>query len=485
MRHQVPRRVLHTRRQMRRSGTVALLVCSLVLAACSSSPRVETAAFLPTPIVADPPPTTTTTTTAPPTTTTATTVVARVAATPKPKARPTPTTVPKPLGLRANLDALWTRASPSSCLVVSRGGRVLFERGPDLPLVPASTLKVATAAAVLRRLKPADRLRTSVVAATAPVDGTVAGDLWLVGGGDPLLGTAPWAAHFTRQPQVYTSLELLADRVVAAGVREVAGRVSGDDSRYDQVRYVSSWPASYVKESEIGPLSALWVNDGFRVWTGSLAPFPDPPAGAAEVFTDLLRARGVNVHEAATSGTAPDGGVKVATIDSPTIGELATQMVRESDNGTAELLVKELGLRVAGEGSTAAGTAVVLQTLARLGLPVAGVRPMDGSGLDRNSTLTCRLLVALLDAEGAGGILDRALPVAAQTGTLFRRFLGTPVAGRLRAKTGSITGVAALAGRVLSPSGDELTFAFLQNGRPWPAAKALQDQLGHILALEP
>jgi D-alanyl-D-alanine carboxypeptidase/D-alanyl-D-alanine-endopeptidase (penicillin-binding protein 4) len=193
----------------------------------------------------------------------------------------------------------------------------------------------------------------------------------------------------------------------------------------------------------------------------------------------------VTVREVASSGTAPDGAAKVATVDSPTIGELVTQMVRESDNGTAELLVKELGLRVAGEGSTAAGTAVVLETLGRLGLPVSGMRALDGSGLDRNSTLTCRLLVALLDLEGAGGIIDRALPVAAQTGTLFRRFLGTPVAGRLRAKTGSIKGVAALTGRVLSPSGDELTFAFLQNGLPWPAAKALQDQLGHILALEP
>jgi D-alanyl-D-alanine carboxypeptidase/D-alanyl-D-alanine-endopeptidase (penicillin-binding protein 4) len=389
------------------------------------------------------------------------------------------------VGLRATLDALWTRTSPSSCVIVSRGGRVLYERAPDMPLVPASTLKVATAAAVLHRLSPTDRLRTSVVAAATPVDGTVAGDLWLVGGGDPLLGTAPWAAHFTRQPQVYTSLELLADRVVAAGVREVAGRVTGDDGRYDRVRYVPTWPESYIKESEIGPLSALWVNDGFRVWTGSLAPFPDPASGAAEVFTDLLRARGVTVREGPGSGTAPDGAAKVATVDSPTVGELVTQMVRESDNGTAELLVKELGLRVAGEGSTAAGTSVVLDTLGRLGLPVSGVRVRDGSGLDRNSTLTCRFLVALLDAEGAGGILDRALPVAAQTGTLFKRFLGTPVAGRLRAKTGSITGVAALTGRVVGPSGEELTFSFLQNGLPWPAARALQDQLGHILALEP
>jgi serine-type D-Ala-D-Ala carboxypeptidase/endopeptidase (penicillin-binding protein 4) len=470
---------------MRRVVTVPVMVGLLVLAACSSGGGVQSAAMLPTPMVPIIEATTTTTTTTPPTTTTtAHRVVAQVA--PKPKPRPTPTTAPAPKDLRGQLDALWTRTTPSSCVMVSKGGRVLYERGPDLPLIPASTLKLATATALLRRIDSGQRLRTSVVAAADPVEGRIAGDLWLVGGGDPVLGTAPWAAHFTRQPQLFTPMEVLADRVVAAGVREIAGRVTGDDSRYDRVRYVSTWPASYAKESEIGPLSALTANDGFRVWSGgSLVPFADPAAGAAAVLTDLLRARGVMVGGEAGSGDAPAGTSSLASIDSPTIGELAAQMVRESDNGTAELLVKELGRRVAGQGSTAAGTAAVMETLGQRGLPLPGVRVMDGSGLDRASNVTCRLMVRLLEVEGPGGIIDRALPVAGQTGTLFKRFLGSPVAGRLRAKTGSINGVAALAGRVVSPSGEELTFAFLQNGQPWPKAKALQDELGHILALTP
>jgi D-alanyl-D-alanine carboxypeptidase/D-alanyl-D-alanine-endopeptidase (penicillin-binding protein 4) len=469
---------------VRRSGTVFLLLCSLVLSACASRAPVAEVAYFATPVVPDPPPATTTTTAAPPpTTTTAASVTPRVAATPRQK--PAVTTAPEPTDLRGLLDAFWAKTSASSCVMVSLGGRVLYERAPDLPLVPASTLKLATAAGVLNRLKPGDRLRTSVASASTPVEGRLAGDLWLVGGGDPVLGTAAWAAHFSRQPQLYTPLEVLADRVVAAGVREVTGRVTGDDSRYDRVRYVPTWPHSYIRESEIGPLSALSVNDGFRVWTGSLVPFADPAAGAAEVFTELLRARGVVVRGEAGSGEAPEKTVKVATIDSPTIAELVAQMVRESDNGTAELLIKELGLRVTGRGSSAAGAAVVHDTLTRLGLPTSTLRVMDGSGLDRASALTCRLLVSLLDSERAGGIIDRALPVAAQTGTLWKRFLATPVAGRLRAKTGSINGVAALAGRVTGPAGEELTFAFVQNGKPWPAAKALQEELGHILTLAP
>ena len=118
-------------------------------------------------------------------------------------------------------------------------------------------------------------------------------------------------------------------------------------------------------------------------------------------------------------------------------------MLRESDNGTSELLVKEIGLQVAGEGSTAAGTRVVLETLRLLGLPTVGVKVVDGSGLDPGNSVTCRLLVTLLDAQGSGGTIDRALPVAGQTGTMSKRFLATPVAGRLRAKTGSIKGIAA------------------------------------------
>ncbi|HSH22776.1 MAG TPA: D-alanyl-D-alanine carboxypeptidase, partial [Acidimicrobiales bacterium] len=126
----------------------------------------------------------------------------------------------------------------SACLLVTEGAHVLFERSADQPLMPASGMKLVTAAAALERLGPDERLRTEVVAVAAPTAGVIDGDLWLVGGGDPVLGTGPWAASFIRQPQLHTSLEELADRVVDAGVTEVRGRVVGDDSRYDRQRQV-------------------------------------------------------------------------------------------------------------------------------------------------------------------------------------------------------------------------------------------------------
>lgn len=377
-----------------------------------------------------------------------------------------PALLARPVGtarLVQNLQEIVASSPPSACLVVTQGGRVLFEQFPDQPLIPASGLKLLTAVSVIRHLDPGERLRTSVVSAHPPVGGVVEGDLWLVGGGDPVLGTAAWAGHLNRQPALFTPLEVLADRIVAAEVSEIRGRVVGDESRYDASRYVPGWPERYVADNEIGPLSALSVNDGFQAWEPRAIAFADPAAGAAGVLTGLLRERGVTVTGEPAAGSA-EGTTPVASIDSPTVAELVGQMLRESDNGTAELLVKELGLRVAGAGTTAAGVGVVSETLATLGLPTAGLSVLDGSGLHPGDQVTCRLLHDLLGATAEGGPVDAGLPVAGTSGTLATRFVGTPVSGQLRAKTGSIRGVTSLSGFARTSTGEELTFSSIING---------------------
>ena len=402
--------------------------------------------------------------------------------------RRVPSLLAQPIGTARLIQALQGLADSvpaSACLLVTEGARVLFERAADQPLAPASGMKLLTAAAVIERLGPDQRLRTDVVAAEPPVEGVVEGDLWLVGGGDPVLGTAAWAASFPRQPQLYTSLEDLADRVVAAGVREVRGRVMGDDSRYDRVRYVTTWPERYVADNEIGPLSALSVNDGFAEWEPKAVAFVDPPAGAAGVLGELLRQRGVAVAGEPGAGAAPTGARAVAGIDSPTIAQLVGQMLRESDNGTAELLVKELGVRERGSGTTASGTEVVAASLAAMGLPTGGVAVRDGSGLDPANRASCRLLHDLL-AAGDDGPVDDGLPVAGSSGTLSRRFLDFPVSGRIRAKTGSLRGVASLSGFAATLGGFELTFSSIVNGVDrFDDGLPLQDALGTALVRYP
>jgi len=376
-----------------------------------------------------------------------------------------------------------------ACLSVrAPGGGAIFDENPALALIPASTMKLETATAALARLGPGSHLTTEVRAGAAPAAGTIAGDLWLVGQGDPLLATADFAsvAGYHDQPRLATSMEALADRVVAAGVHSVAGRVMGDESRYDTERYLASWSRSYAADGEIGPQSALTVNDGFVEWRPKAVPAPNPATNAAAVLTALLRGRGVGVAGEPGEGRAPAPGAVVATIDSPPLGDVVGAMLGESDNLAAELLVKELGARFGGAGTTAAGLGVVRGALASLGPVAAGVASVDGSGLDRSDRLTCDALQTTLAQGGEGGELGRNLPVAGRNGTLARRFVGTPAAGRIRAKTGSLRGVNALGGWATTVDGRSLQFALMANDLPNEAAgTALEDQVVSALAVWP
>ncbi len=375
-----------------------------------------------------------------------------------------------------------------ACLSVrDPDGRTVFAQNPTVALIPASTLKLETATAALARLGAGSHFTTEVRAGSAPVGGAVTGDLWLVGGGDPLLATADYAAvaGYRNQPRLATSMEALADRVVAAGVRQVGGRVVGDESRYDTQRYLPSWSPTYASLGEIGPQSALAVNEGFAQWQPQAVPSPAPATNSAAVLTALLRARGVTVGSDAGEGRAPAAPV-VASIDSPSLGEVVGVMLAESDNMAAELLVKELGARIAGAGTTAAGLTVVRDTLGSLGIGVDGLASVDGSGLDRSDRLTCDTLQATLAHGGEGGELGRSLPVAGRNGTLARRFTGTPAAGKVKAKTGSLKGVSSLSGWAATADGRSLQFALIANDLPNDASgTGLEDRVASALAVWP
>ncbi|HET7487355.1 MAG TPA: D-alanyl-D-alanine carboxypeptidase/D-alanyl-D-alanine-endopeptidase [Acidimicrobiales bacterium] len=394
--------------------------------------------------------------------------------------------------LRAQLEAALAnptlgQAAASSCLVVHQGPRSVVALRAGAELIPASNLKILTATAALARLGPDERFVTEVRASAPAAGGVVDGPLWLVGGGDPLLATADYAAHFENQPQVYTPLESLADAVVAAGVREVRGGVVGDESRYDSQRYIPTWKPTYITDFESGPASALDVNDGFVSFAPLHVAAPQPDLHAATVFATLLQARGVTVAGGPAEGRAPAATAVVASVPSPPLRDVVGEMLRESDNQTAELLVKELGHRFAGSGTTAAGLGVVRDTLAGLGLPVSQLSTVDGSGLDRSDRATCGLLLAAVDRAGPAGPLAAGFPVAGRDGTLAKRFAGNPAAGRLRAKTGSVDGVAALSGWVdPPPGGTALSFSLVVNDLPRDAlGRALQEQVGAILARYP
>jgi D-alanyl-D-alanine carboxypeptidase/D-alanyl-D-alanine-endopeptidase (penicillin-binding protein 4) len=367
--------------------------------------------------------------------------------------------------VRDALQPVIDQARPDTCIVVTDHGRVIIDRSPG-PLEPASTVKLLTAVTVLDQLDPDGRLQTTVHTAKRPSDGVIEGDLYLVGGGDPVLTTPGYQVSFTNRDQLTNDFGALADRIVQAGVREIRGGVLADDSRYDRVRWVASWPERYQNQGFVGPLSALMVNDGQTGYTAAPeAPAThrvpgDPPMLAAETLRTLLTQRGVRIGGGASLGAPTSDAPQLAALESPTIRDLVGQMLVESDDTTAELLTKELGLQIAGEGSTAAGVRVILDHLRDIGMPTDGLVLNDGSGLDEGNRATCALMTAVLDRGGPESELARLLPVAGENGTLRPRLRRTPAQGRVLAKTGTLDFVNALAGFAQTADGSWLTFAY-------------------------
>jgi D-alanyl-D-alanine carboxypeptidase/D-alanyl-D-alanine-endopeptidase (penicillin-binding protein 4) len=356
-------------------------------------------------------------------------------------------------------------AASGAIVVELATGRTVFARNATLSLLPASNEKLAVTYAALTALGPAFRIETDVVG-RGEQDGPVwRGDLVLKGYGDPALSRLKLAS--------------LAHQVVAAGVTRVTGRVLGDESWFDQRRTALGWkPAFYITESP--PLSALIVDRG---WNGHRTE-KRPALAAAQLFRKALVRAGVHVVGGADVGVAPDDGQLLADVESPPVAALVRFMDQNSDNFTAEMLLKEIGAVHGNRGTTAAGVGIATGLLAAAGVPMRGVRLVDGSGLSLLDRWTPAALVVLLrtmwEDPGVRLVLVHSLPIAGKTGTLVHRMRTAPARGLVRAKTGSTDNASALSGFV----GDRYAFSVLENGWPvWSAdAEASQDRFADVLA---
>jgi serine-type D-Ala-D-Ala carboxypeptidase/endopeptidase (penicillin-binding protein 4) len=344
-------------------------------------------------------------------------------------------------------------------------GEAIYSHNASLPLLPASNEKLAVTYAALTALGPSFTIETDVLGAGQQVGTTWQGDLVLKGYGDPTLSSS--------------DLTVLARQVRADGITSVSGAVLGDESWFDARRTAPGWKAAfYIEESP--PLSALIVDRG-RVgrWTSH-----DPALAAAQLFRAALVRVGVRVGGAAAHGVATDTSVPLAAVDSPPLSAIVRWMDRVSDNFEAEMLLKQLGAVQAERGSTASGVGVVAGLLVQAGVPMAGVRLVDGSGLSLLDRFTANALVSLLTVmwndPGVRPELLAALPVAGRTGTLEHRMRGTAAAGVVLAKTGTTSNASALSGFV----GDRYVFSILQNGWPlsWGWARVAQDRFAAVLA---
>jgi D-alanyl-D-alanine carboxypeptidase/D-alanyl-D-alanine-endopeptidase (penicillin-binding protein 4) len=353
----------------------------------------------------------------------------------------------------------------------------LFSERADSARPPASVEKLYTAATALELMGPDATLSTTVLGTGhLGAGGRWEGSLYLHGGGDPTFGNASFvSAHYGGQG---ATISKLAGLLRAAGIRTVTGEVNGDESYLDSLR---GEPASgYALDSDLeGDLSALAFNRGA---VGSQSGVHAPAAYAALQLRGALRADGITVHGGGAV-TAPPGTTVLATESSPNLTTLLGLTLPPSDNFFAETLLKDLGARYGGVGTTAAGATVVRGTLAR----VFGLHPhlLDGSGLSHSDRTTPAQVVSLLTKLAPtplGTTLRNELAIAGHTGTLSERMRHTAASGRCQAKTGTLIGVSNLAGYCQAKNGDILAFAFFTDGIETGRAHTIQDNMTITLA---
>ena len=352
-------------------------------------------------------------------------------------------------------------ARTAAIAIDARTGAVVFAHNEHLPVIPASNEKLPVSWAALSRLGPGYRFATELFGVGTRSGQTWDGDLYLRGGGDPTLASGDIAR--------------LARSIKARGILAITGKVRGDESAFDTKRGGQGWKR-YFLGIESPPLSALVV-DRANGW-----PKHSPPLLAAQALQDSLRRHGVAVLGGSGLGTTPAGALLLAVDHSARLATITKSMNRDSDNFTAEMVLKHLGTLEGGMGTSARGAQVVIDEMRAAQIPVTGVRIVDGSGLSSLDRITAVALAGVIQAGLENPRIRDAfadsLAVAGRNGTLKNRLW--KLAGVVKGKTGTTNLACTLSGVV----NGSVVFVVLQNGSPvafWPARVA-QDAFVTALA---
>lgn len=405
-------------------------------------------------------------------------------------------------------------------------GEILYELNPELSLNPASNTKLVTSAVALIQLKPEYQFRTAVYTHAALRNGTLEGNLYLKGGGDPSLS--------------YEDLLSLAQAVYNAGIRTISGDIVGDDSFFDAEREFSGWhdfsraysgklsalalnksavrltitpssrtgvapnlvltpPSSYIQVHN----TAVTLNAKNRVYASLKPPEEEQHAGddlpVAEIldvqgkispktrygvvasvnvnnpslfttttFKDALEKIGIRVEGQAVVGQLQKKSRRLAVHSSDSLARIIQDSNKTSSNFVAEQILKTLGAEVLGApGTTEKGIQVIQDFLAELGFAPETYVLENGSGLSRNNRLSPEQIVSLLTYMYNNFAIRSeylaSLAVAGVDGTLRRRLRDTGAERRLRAKTGAINRVSCLSGYVVSQDNEVFAFSIMMN----------------------
>ena len=432
-----------------------------------------------------------------------------------------------------------TRSGEWGAIIVSlTRGDTLYEQNPDAMMQPASTMKMYTSAVALDRFGPDFTFRTPALRdGTIGADGSLSGNLYLRGVGDPSLGSRFW---HDQDP-----MDVLAKQIAAAGVKRVRGDIIGDATAFDDKLVPDGWKTSYLGAAYAARVSALSLNENLA-WVavrpdGNKAVVTLEPATTAlnvdasvrvvggtggritamrradgtitvrgtigarsgplkyslvvdnpALFTTgALRASlqkvGVTIDGQTRLGPVPATATEIAALSSPPLAQIIGEMDRESINIFAELLFRAAARsEETPVGSAQTALANLRDFLSKkVGTAPTVVDVADGSGLSLLDRVTPRSMVQLLGyvhAAAWGPTFHAALPVEGESGTLKRHGKGTPSRGNLHAKTGTTNTIAALGGYVTAKNGEVLAFSLIYNGTDRWNAKLAMDQIGATMA---
>jgi len=400
--------------------------------------------------------------------------------------------------LRHTIDSLTTqpefRNAQWGVLIVNpRTGDTLYSKNAGKLFMPASNMKIITAASALTLLGPEYRYKTTFATNGEKRDSLLDGDLLVIGRGDPTVSDR--MRHLAT-----TVMDALGDSLRAHGIRQVGGSIARVGNAFPDSIYGYGWEWDDLGEYYGAGVDELIFNEGMAPTT--LRPPPDtvrdslysgPARDPAKAYLDALKDGLVR------KGIAVDAGVRdsilptpfkmdtLFVLTSPPLREILPAFMKDSQNQIGEILLRTIGLERAGLGTADTARKIVGQQLLGWGVQPDGFIIRDGSGLSDNDLLTPETIVRVLDRiqrDTAFAVFYNSMPIAGVDGTLDKRMKGTPAEGNVRAKTGTLSKARTLSGYVTTSDGERLIFSVMANNTTTPGSMVtgVADQIGAALA---
>lgn len=354
-------------------------------------------------------------------------------------------------------DRLFETSHLGMCVYDLTDNRLLYTKNQRQLMRPASNQKLVTAITALTALGADYEFSTRVCTTGKIEDGILKGNLYIIGGMDPMLSR--------------DDLDNLARTLHEAGIDSIAGLICADLSAKDDKEFGNGW----CWDDEDGPLSVLLLNK---------------KAGIEMPLLDRFEKAGIRMECPALIKENCPKDARLLTVIKHPLGQLLDPMMKDSDNMLAECLFYQLAFQSGKQsaGASEAATVIIL-LMTKLGISAESYDIADGSGLSLYNFITPEALLTLLNYAYRHpeiyAPLSVTLPIAGVDGTLKKRMISTPAMGNVYAKTGTVTSVSSLSGYAMGGNGHLLSFSIINQGIKRAAqGRDFQDKVCCVLCKE-